>query len=95
MSLSREIYSELEAIVGKEHISDKQHVLAGNRAKTPDYPFEFKSAEAIVRPGSVEELQAVVKLCNKYGIIYAPMVSGVMPRLSQAAPTQSSFSFHE
>ena len=79
MSLSREIYSEFEAIVGSEHISDKPHVLAGNRAKTPDYPLEYKSAEAIIRPGSVEELQAVVKLCNKYGIVYAPMVSGVMP----------------
>ena len=86
MSLSKEIYSELESIVGKEHISDKQHVLAGNRAKTPDYPFEFKSAEAIVRPGSVEELQAVVKLCNKYGIIYAPMVSGVMPTAFASRP---------
>lgn len=79
MSLSREIYNEFAAIVGEAHISDKQHILAGNRAKTPDYPFEYKSAEAIVRPGSVEELQAVVKLCNKYGIVYAPMVSGVMP----------------
>ena len=79
MSLSREIYSEFEAIVGSEHISDKPHILAGNRAKTPDYPLEYKSAEAIIRPGSVEELQAVVKLCNKYGIVYAPMVSGVMP----------------
>ena len=64
MSLSREIYSEFEAIVGSEHISDKPHILAGNRAKTPDYPLEYKSAEAIIRPGSVEELQAVVKLCN-------------------------------
>ena len=79
MSLPREIYNKFAAIVGEAHISDKQHILAGNRAKTPDYPFEYKSAEAIVRPGSVEELQAVVKLCNKYGIIYAPMVSGVMP----------------
>lgn len=79
MSLSREIYSEFEAVVGSANISDKPHILAGNRAKTPDYPLEYKSAEAIIRPGCVEELQAVVKLCNKHGIVYAPMVSGVMP----------------
>ena len=86
MSLSVEIYKELEAIVGCENITDKPHILAGNRAKTPDYPLEYKSAEAIVRPGNTDELQAVVKLCNKYGIIFAPMVSGVMPTAFASRP---------
>ena len=57
MSLSREIYSEFEAIVGSEHITDKPHILAGNRAKTPDYPLEYKSAEAIIRPAVLKSFR--------------------------------------
>jgi len=76
MSISKEAYRELAAVVGDEFISDKDYVLAGNRGKTPEIPFEYHSAEAIVLPGSTEEVSQIVKICNKYGLNYIAIVSG-------------------
>ena len=77
MSISKEAYAELEAVVGREFISDKDYILAGDREKTPEIPFEYHSADAIILPGSVEEVQKIVKICNRYGIIFVTTVSGV------------------
>jgi len=76
MSLSREAYRELAAVVGDAYISEKEHILSGNRVKTPEIPFEYHSADAILLPGSTEEVQAIVKICNRYGISFIPTVSG-------------------
>lgn len=76
MSISKEAYKELAAVVGDAYISDKEYILAGNRVKTPEIPFEYHSADAILLPGSTEEVQAIVKLCNKYGICFIPSISG-------------------
>ena len=79
MALSCDAYRELAAIVGERYISSKQHILAGNRVKTPEIPFEYHSPDAILLPGSTEEVAAIVKVCNKYGISFIPFVSGVLP----------------
>jgi hypothetical protein len=79
MVLSNEAYRELAAIVGERYISAKQHILAGNRVRTPEIPFDYHSAAAILLPGSTEEVAAIVKVCNKYGISFIPFVSGVLP----------------
>lgn len=76
MSISKEAYQELAAVVGDAYISDKEYILSGNRVKTPEIPFEYHSADAILLPGSTEEVQKIVKICNKYRICFIPLVSG-------------------
>jgi glycolate oxidase len=39
----------------------------------------YQSAEAILLPGCAEEVQAIVKICNRYSIAYLPVISGVLP----------------
>lgn len=76
MRISKEAYQALAAVVGDAYISDKEYILSGNRVKTPEIPFEYHSADAIILPGSTEEVQQIVKICNRYGIAYIPLVSG-------------------
>jgi glycolate oxidase len=86
MSLERAVYQELEAVVGKDNISEKEYILAGNRASVPSDFGEYHSAEAILMPGSTEEVQAIVRICNRYGIKFIPTVSGLFPSAYAKAP---------
>ena len=56
MALSKEIYKEFEDVLGEENISDDPNVLES---------YKFKMV-TVVMPGNTEEVQAVVRLCNKY-----------------------------
>ncbi|MCC7464161.1 MAG: FAD-binding oxidoreductase [Gammaproteobacteria bacterium] len=78
MALKREAYQELEAIVGADHISDKPHILAGNRQALPNMPRKPVSPEAIVMPASADEVARVVRACNRHGVRYIPIVSGLI-----------------
>ena len=77
MSLSREIYTALEKIVGAKNISEKEYILAGNRNRTPEYPFDYHSADAIIMPGSTEEVRDIILICNQNDICFVTEVSGV------------------
>lgn len=79
MSLAEHVYKELESIVGTENISDKEYILAGNRGTMPNAFGKVQSPEAILLPGSLEEIQAIVKICNRYAIKYIPDVSSLSP----------------
>ena len=75
MALSKEIYAALAAIVGTNNISEDPAVLhsyawmVGNDLTTKDRSgFLPILAEAILLPGSTEEVQAIVKACNRYQI---------------------------
>ena len=81
MSLSREIYTALEKIVGAKNISDKEYILAGNRNRTPEYPFDYHSADAIIMPGSTEEVRDIIRICNQNDICFVTEVSGVSAAL--------------
>jgi glycolate oxidase len=71
MTLARNAYREFEDILGPEYISEDPAVLDG-------YAFFFRQGgkkilfftrpEAVVLPGSTEDVQAVIKLCNRRGI---------------------------
>ena len=78
MSLPETVYREFAAVVGERYISDKEYILAGNRAKTPDAGFPFRSPEAILLPGSAEEVAEIVRICNRRGLHYVPSVSGAI-----------------
>jgi len=81
MSISVEAYQALEDIVGPENISEEPAIL-------DSYAFqmwaEFRQngskfmprAGAVVLPGSTEEVQAVVKTCNRYKLKYKAHSTG-------------------
>ena len=83
MALSREAYEALEDIVGLKNISEEPAVLdsyrwmSDNEISTPDrsgfFPF---IPEAVLLPGGTEEVQAVIKACNRYGIKCKPFSTG-------------------
>lgn len=75
MALSKETYAALAAIVGTSHISEEPAVLHsyawmnGNELATKDRSgFHPILPEAVLLPGSTEEVQAIVRACNRYQI---------------------------
>ena len=76
MALSIEVYQALEDIVGRENISEDPAILDSYR-----YPMNHTSihmgpffdtftprGEAVLLPGSIEEVQAIIRICNRYKI---------------------------
>jgi FAD/FMN-containing dehydrogenase len=78
VALSKEAYKALENIVGPDYISDDPALLDSYTypmATTslhmgPCYNTFTPRGQAVLLPGSTEEVQAIVKACNKYKIKY-------------------------
>ncbi len=80
MALPKDVYRELEDILGPENISEDPAVLEGYafyqapikfKAKNQTYPAPEDyppGPEAVALPGSTKDVQAVIKLCNRRGI---------------------------
>ncbi|MGE5423570.1 MAG: FAD-binding oxidoreductase [Ignavibacteriales bacterium] len=75
MALSKEIYQAFEDVVGKNNISGDAAVLESYRvvpSQSSDHrgPFFQKTPlpQAVILPETTEEVQLIIKLCNKYGI---------------------------
>lgn len=83
MALKRDIYEALEDIVGTDNISEEPATLDayafqwGMRSFTGT-PFGLR-CEAVVLPGSTEEVQAIVKACNKHRIKFKALSTGWGP----------------
>jgi glycolate oxidase len=75
MSLSQPVYKIMEDIVGAENISDKPYILAAYRHPAPGSAKKLPDMAAVVLPGSAEEVQKIVKICNRYGLKYNAMTS--------------------
>ena len=83
MALARGIYRALEDVVGPENISDELAVLDSYAFQ---WPAELRPTgtgdrfmnrpEAVVLPGSTEEVQAIVKACNRYKIKFKAFSTG-------------------
>ena len=84
MPLARHLYQVFSDIVGTENITDSPVVLDGY---TFNWLVEFHPGsgpgkymlhrpEAILLPGNVEEVQAIVKACNRYGVKYKAISTG-------------------
>jgi glycolate oxidase len=69
MALSKEIYKEFESVVGEENI-------CADPAIMPAY-FSIDFA-AVVLPKNTEEVQAIVKLCNRNKLQFAAVSTGWM-----------------
>jgi hypothetical protein len=76
MKLSKEAFQALEDIVGQDNISDDPALLDTYRYPLshtaihlgPYYKVYTPRGAAVLLPGSTEEVQAIVKVCNKYKI---------------------------
>jgi glycolate oxidase len=81
MALPSDAYQELEDIVGPENISEEPVIL-------DSYAFQYSAElstdaskfmprpEAVVLPGSTEEVQAIVRTCNRHRIKYKAFSTG-------------------
>ena len=75
MAFSKEIYAALESVVGKDNISQDKGVCevyrcipAQSSAHYGPYDQKTPLPQAVVLPGSTEEVQGIIKACNKFGI---------------------------
>jgi len=80
MGLTREAYRALEDIVGPQYISEEPAILDGYCfiwANEVHYGDKFSARPlAVVLPGSTEEVQAIVKVCNRFETKYRAHASG-------------------
>jgi hypothetical protein len=80
MTLSKEVYRLFEDIVGPSNISDDPAVLDSYRYPLshtaihmgPYYRVYTPRGAAVLLPGSTAEVQAIVRLCNRYKIKFKP-----------------------
>ena len=75
MSLPDHIYKELEAVVGPRYISAKEYILAAIRQPAPHRATKPPSPVAVILPGSVGEVQEIVRICNKHDLRFIATVS--------------------
>jgi hypothetical protein len=83
MAISKEAYQVLEAIVGTEFISADPAVCEGYRAGPGGYECGLGYERVMTRvpgcvamPRTTEQVQRLVKACNRYGIAYLPYSTG-------------------
>jgi len=96
MALSREVYEALEQIVGEGNITEEPATL-------DSYAYQWMAElvtevsggsrfldrpEAVLMPGSVEDVQAIVKACNKHKIQYHCFSTGWGPWAAAPAKGQ-------
>jgi len=75
ISKIQEVYKEIESVVGKEYLSDKDFMKAAY-SRNVDPAFPDRWADIIVRPESTEEVSEIVKIANKYKIPITPRGGG-------------------
>ena len=69
MALSKEVYKEFEDLVGAENISNDPAIM-------PAY-FSINFG-AVILPGNTEEVQSIVKLCNRHKLPFVAVSTGWM-----------------
>ncbi|MCX7911350.1 MAG: FAD-binding oxidoreductase [Dehalococcoidales bacterium] len=89
MALTKEQYRAFEDIVGAENISADPYVLysyawrSGLLAGATKFVPRF---EAVVLPGNTFEVQALVRLCNKFGLKFKASSTGWGPYCDPSGP---------
>jgi glycolate oxidase len=83
MAISKEAYKVLEAIVGEEYISADPVVCEGYRSGPGGYEAGLgyervmtKIPACVILPLTTEEVQKIVKVCNRYKVPYVPYSTG-------------------
>jgi len=82
-NISTEVYKILEAIVGKEYISNDPAVCEGYRSGPGGYEaglgYERVMTvipDTVILPANTEDVQKIVKICVRYNIAYVPYSTG-------------------
>ena len=89
MVLDKNVFNEFEEVVGKNNINDGDVIttayaynwcmeFVNYMQDKPTTPFS-PTPKAVILPSSTEEVQKVVKLCNKYGIKFKAQSTGLGP----------------
>ena len=89
MVLDKNVFNEFEEVVGKNNINDGDVITTAYAYNwcmeffnymqgEPTTPFS-PTPKAVILPSSTEEVQKVVKLCNKYGIKFKAQSTGLGP----------------
>ncbi len=83
MAIKRDAYEILKGIVGEEYISDDPAICEAYRAGPGGYECALgyervmtKIPGAVILPKTTEEVQKIVKVCNKYKIPFVPYSTG-------------------
>src|SRR4030043_385064 len=83
MAIVKEAYKALEAIVGSKYISDDPAICEGYRSGPGGYESGLgyervmtKIPGAVILPRTTEEVQKIVKACNRYKVPYVPYSTG-------------------
>ncbi len=77
--LSAECYKELEDVLGPENVSQEPAVMdsyAWQSSFNFNPTYWIPRPEAVVLPGSTEDVVAIVKICNKYDVKFKAISSG-------------------
>jgi len=96
MALPREVYEALEEIVGPDNITEEPATLdsyayqwmAELVSNVTEGSKFFDRAEAVVMPGSTEEVQAIVKACNQRKLQFHVFSTGWGPWAASPAKGQ-------
>ena len=67
MALSKDVYEELEAVVGPEYICDDPVIM-------PSY--HATDFAAVILPENTAQVQAIIRLCNKHKLRFRPVCTG-------------------
>jgi glycolate oxidase len=90
MAFSMDVYRELEDIVAPENISADPAILDGYAFQPMVGAFlgmrYFDRPEAVVLPGSAEEIQGIMKLCNRRGVQAKAFCTGYGAHCAAMAP---------
>jgi glycolate oxidase len=80
MKLPKEAYQAFEDIVGPEYVTQEPVILdTYNQVWGNKFFFDEKHSarpSAVLLPAATEEVQAIVKVCNKHGILFKAFSSG-------------------
>jgi len=76
----------LESVVGPEYISDREYILSAYRHPMPQIERKPASPEAVILPGCTEEVQAIVRICNRFHTKYIATVTSLMPMAFPSEP---------
>ncbi|MDP2725162.1 MAG: FAD-binding protein, partial [Syntrophales bacterium] len=73
----KEAYKELAKIVGEQYVSmDKEDIMPYCRDEVSQ-AFKTYMADLVAAPGTVEEIQEILRLCNKIKLPVYPYAYGV------------------
>ena len=73
-SLSHELIDQFRAIVGEQFIIvDEEQRTEYGHDKTEDYLF---LPDLVIKPGTPEEVSAILKVCNQYKVPVTPRGAG-------------------